>query len=139
MRFDEVEIGDDLPDTHPDVSMPRVLRFADATGMHAPRFTDHERARKEGLPGAIVPGIMSQGILAAIIHAWAPGCQIRKIDTVFRAPVLVDSRPLCRAVVTDTHTEDRSVTIDLTIENEQGETRVMGTARVQLPDAEPPS
>ena len=54
---------------------------AKATKMMAPRFIDHEPARKEGLPGAIVPGIMSQAVLAAVIHRWSPGCTIVRIDT----------------------------------------------------------
>ena len=75
---------------------------------------------------------MSQGILAGLIHRWAPGSKILKIDTVFRATVLVDSDPTCKSVVTDVNKEDRTVEVDLTILNEQGETRVMGTATVQL-------
>jgi acyl dehydratase len=130
--FAQIEIGDDLPEVRPDVSLARVVRFARNAGMHANRFTDHSKARDEGLPGAIVPGIMSQGILAAMIHAWAPACQIEQIDTVFRAPVLADSEPLCRGVVTDTDAGRQTVHIDLTIENERGETRVMGTATVRL-------
>jgi acyl dehydratase len=132
-RFDPVELGDELPDLHPDVSLAKIARFAQTTLMQANRFTDHEKARAEGLPGAIVPGIMSQGILAAMIHAWAPGCRIERIDTVFRAPVLADSAPICRGVVTDTEPERGAVHLDLTIENEQGETRVMGAATVRLP------
>ena len=112
--------------------MDNVIRFSRASGMMAPRFTDHERARKEGLPGAIVPGIMSQGILAAVVHRWAPEGRIVKIDTVFRGPVLVDSSPTCRSVVTDTNEDDRTVEVDLTIVNEADETRVIGTATVQL-------
>ena len=96
------------------------------------RFTDHEFARKEGLPGAIVPGIMSQGILVAMIHRWAPGSSVVKIDTVFRAPVLVDSKPECRGVVTDLDEEARHIEVDLTIVNEANETRVLGTATVRL-------
>ena len=69
------------------------------------RFHDHEEARKEGLPGAIVPGIMSQGILVALIHRWAPARGVRKIDTIFRAPILVDSHPVARGVVTDKNDE----------------------------------
>jgi acyl dehydratase len=130
--FEQVELGDELPAVCPDVSLARVARFAHNARMSANRFTDHEQARAEGLPGAIVPGIMSQGILAAMIHAWAPGCRVEQIDSVFRAPVLADSRPVCRGVVTDTDPERRSVHLDLTIENERGETRVMGTATVRL-------
>ena len=130
--FGPVELGDELPDLHPDVSLAKIVRFAQTAQMQANRFTDHEKARAEGLPGAIVPGIMSQGMLAAMIHAWAPACQIEQIDTVFRAPVLADSEPVCRGVVTDTDAGRQTVHIDLTIENERGETRVMGTATVRL-------
>ena len=131
-RFEDVEIGDELPETKPDVSMDKVRAFCRAAGNSFPRFTDHEGARKQGLPSAIVPGIMSQALLAAVVHGWAPGSRIEKIDTVFRAPIPVDSKPLCGAVVTDLDAETRTVEVDLTIVNEAGETRVLGTARVHL-------
>ena len=131
-RYEDVEFGEDLPEFHPDVSMPVVRRFTDATNMSWGRFNDHEEAKKQGLPGALVPGIMSQGILAAMINNWAPGCRIRKIDTIFRAALVVDSKPTAKAVVTDMDDEARTVEIDLTISNEAGETRVLGTATVEL-------
>lgn len=131
-RFEDVEIGDELPELNPDVGMENVRRFARATGMTTARFTDHEGARKQGLPGAIVPGIMSQALLAALIHRWAPGSTVRRIDTVFRAPIVVDSKPTCRGVVTDLDPDDETVEIDLTVINEAGETRVLGTATVRL-------
>lgn len=130
--FDSVAFGEELPEFRPDVSLARVQRFAAAVGMVNARFTDHEGARRQGLPGAIVPGIMSQALLASLVHLWAPGAQIRSIDTVFRAPVLVDSKPLCGGVVTHLDPPQRSVEIDLTITNESGETRVLGTAVVRL-------
>jgi acyl dehydratase len=131
-RYDEVDFGAELPAFEPDVSLENVRRFVKAAGMGFGRFTDHAEARAQGLPGAIVPGIMSQGILAALIHRWAPGAAIEKIDTVFRAPILVDSHPVARGVVTDKNDETRQVEIDLTIQNEAKETRVVGTATVKL-------
>lgn len=134
-RFRDVELGDELPEFCPDVSMPVIRRFThDAAYMPAPRFIDHEGARKEGLPAAIVPGIMSQGLLAALVHRWCPGACITSIDTIFRAPILVDSGPTCRGVVTDRDEASRTVEIDLTIVNEAGETPVLGTARVAFPE-----
>ena len=130
--YQDVEFGEDLPEQKPDVGIANVTRFCHATGMLAGRFMDHEKAKEEGLPQAIVPGIMSQGMLVAVIHGWAPGCEIRTIDTVFRAPLLVDTSPTCRAVVTNKNDEDDTLEIDLTIVNEAGETRVMGTATVAL-------
>jgi len=130
--IDDVDFGDDLDEMKPDVSLDNVKRFTRSSGMTFTRFTDHEAARKEGLPGAIVPGIMSQGILAAMIHRWAPRARIEQIDTIFRAPVLVDSQPVCRGVITSLDKSAGTVEVDLTIVNEANETRVMGTATVKL-------
>ncbi|MDE0885065.1 MAG: MaoC/PaaZ C-terminal domain-containing protein [Myxococcota bacterium] len=132
LSYGDVSFGDELPELTPDVSMPMVRRFGETTGMTYWRFTDHEKARAAGLPGAIVPGIMSQGILVSLIHRWAPDASVLKIDTIFRAPVVVDSRPTCRGVVTDMDDEKGTVELDLTLCNEEGETRVLGTALVSL-------
>jgi acyl dehydratase len=133
MRFADVAFGQELPEHAPDVGLEAVKRFVRTARMDFSRFTDHEAARREGLPGAIVPGIMSQGILAAMVHAWAPEARIRVLDTTFRAPLLVGSKPVCRGVVTHLDAATRVVEIDLTLANEAGETRVVGTAKVELP------
>lgn len=130
--YEDVEFGEDLPERTADVSLENVTRFCTAARMLAGRFTDHEQARREGLPQAIVPGIMSQGLLVSLVHGWAPGCTVRSVDMVFRAPVLVGSSPLLRGVVTDKDDDTRTVELDLTLVNEAGETRVMGTATVEL-------
>jgi acyl dehydratase len=132
-RFEDVEFGAELPAFAPDLSLANVRRFANAAQMLAARFVDHEGARKEGLPGAIVPGVMSQGILAAMISRWAPNAEIVKIDTVFRAPVMVDEPHQVSGVVTNLDAESRCAEIDLTVTNQAGETRVLGTAQVRLP------
>ena len=130
--YANVEFGDEIPDYVPDLSMAAIRRFGDATGMTFWRFTDHEKARAAGLPGAMVQGILSQGILVAMIHEWAPSARVRKIDTIFRSPLIVDSKVVCKGVVTDMDDAARSVEIDLTIVNEAGETPVLGTATVTL-------
>ena len=131
----DVEFGEELPAFKPDTSLENVRLFVKAAGWDGPRFTDHEAAKKEGLPGALVPGIMSQGFLVAMIHHWAPPASIVKIDTVFRAPVIVDQACAITGVVTDIDEDQSLVEIDLTVTNEAGETRVFGTASVSLPTA----
>ena len=129
----EVEFGVELPVFEPDTSLENVRRFVKAARWDGPRFTDHEAARKEGLPGALVPGIMSQGFLAAMIHRWAPDALIENVDTVFRAPVIVDESYRIAGVVTDIDEDSGKVEIDLTVTNEKAETRVFGTATIRLP------
>ncbi len=128
----DVQFGVELPAFEPDTSLATVREFATAIGWGGGRFTDHEVARKEGFPGAVVPGVMSQGWLAAMIHNWAPDANIRSIDTVFRAPVLVDEPHKITGVVTDINEEDAVVEIDLTVTNSKGETRVFGTAQLGI-------
>ena len=129
----DVEFGAELPAFEPDTGLANVKRFGKHLGWDGPRFTNHEAARKEGFPGALVPGVMSQGFLGAMIHRWAPRAEIVKIDTVFRAPVLVDQPHRIVGVVTDVDEDAGTVDIDITVTNEAEETRVFGTATVRLP------
>ena len=129
----EVEFGEDLPAFTPDTSLDTSRRFTRLIGWDAPRFSDHEAARKEGLAGAMVPGVLSQGYLVAMIHNWAPDAEILTVDTVFRAPVIADEAHTITGVVTNINEQADTVEIDLTVANEKGETRVFGTANVRLP------
>lgn len=130
----DVEFGTELPTFQPDTSLAVTSTFARAVGWgDGGRFSDHEQARKEGLPGALVPGIMAMGFLTSMIHRWSPAARIGHIDTVFRAPLIADEPCSISAVVTDIDEDDGSVQLDLTVKNAAGETRVFGTASVHLP------
>ena len=131
-NISEVEFGEVLPAFTPDTSLQNVKQFVVAAGGDSPRFTDHEAAKKQGLPAALIPGIMSQGFLSAMIHHWAPSAEIKMIDTVFRAPCLVDEQYAINGVVTDIDTDNRTVEVDLTVTNGANETRVFGTANILL-------
>ena len=136
-NIQDVEFGEELPAFDPDTSMANVKEFVKAANWGGgpgagSRFTDHEAARREGLPGALVPGIMSQGFLGAMIHRWAPDAELHHLDTVFRAPLLVDDPCHINGVVTDIDEGAGEVEIDITITNDAGETRVFGTARARL-------
>ena len=133
-KLDEVEFGVNLPTFVPDTSLEVTTKFAKLVGWDGPRFTDHKAAKKEGLEGAMVPGILSQGYLVAMIHNWAPTAEIVAVDTVFRAPVIADQTHTVNGVVTDIDQDNGTVEIDLTVANEKGETRVFGTATVKLPN-----
>lgn len=133
-RIGDVEFGSELEPFEPDTSLAAAGAFADAVGWGGGgRFKDHERARKEGLPGALVPGIMAMGFLTSMIHRWCPAAQVQHVDTVFRAPLLADEPCTISAVVTDMDEDTGVVQLDLTVKNDAGETRVFGTANVRLP------
>ena len=62
--FDEVEVGDELEELELCPTTEDVVRYVNVARMANPRFTDHDYARGEGLPGAIIPGNMSLGLLS---------------------------------------------------------------------------
>ena len=131
----DVEFGAELDPFEPDTSLDAARAFAKAVGWGDGdgRFGDHERARKQGLPGALVPGLLAMGFLTTMIHRWSPAAEVRHIDTVFRAPLLADEPASLGAVVTDIDEEQGIVELDLSVKNGAGETRVFGTAKVRLP------
>ena len=131
-NLQDVGFGEELPAYVPDTTLKRSAEFASIVGWESARFSDHEKAKKEGLAGAMVPGILNQAYFSAMIHKWAPNATLLSIDTIFRAPVIADQAYSMQATVTDIDENARIIEIDLIMSNEKKETRVLGTARISL-------
>ena len=131
-KLQDVEFGEELPTYVPDTTLKRSTEFASIVGWEGARFSDHEKAKKEGLAGAMVPGILNQAYFSAMIHKWAPNATLLSIDTIFRAPVIADQAYSMQATVTDIDEDAGIIEIDLIMSNEKKETRVLGTARISL-------
>ena len=131
-NLQDVEFGEELPAYVPDTTLKRSAEFASIVGWEGARFSDHEKAKKEGLAGAMVPGILNQAYFSAMIHKWAPNATLLSIDTIFRAPVIADQVHNMQATVTDIDENAGIIEIDLIMSNEKKETRVLGSARISL-------
>ena len=131
-NLQDIEFGEELPAYVPDTTLKRSAEFASIVGWEGARFSDHEKAKKEGLAGAMVPGILNQAYFSAMIHKWAPNATLLSIDTIFRAPVIADQAYSMQATVTDIDENAGIIEIDLIMSNEKKETRVLGTARISL-------
>ena len=130
----DVEFGQELDPFTPNTDLANTKIFADAVNYSGSgRFEDHEKAKAQGLPGALVPGIMGMAFLTSMIHRWSPTATVEKVDTVFRAPMLADQTLTISAVVTDVDEDEGLAELDLSIKNDADETRVFGTAQVRLP------
>ena len=128
----DVEFGEELPIYLPDTSLKKSTDFAALVGWEGARFSNHEKAKEEGLAGAMIPGILNQAYFSAMIHTWAPNSTLLSIDTIFRAPVIADQAYRMQATVTDIDEDAGIIEIDLVMSNEKKETRVLGTARIRL-------
>ncbi|HEY6394077.1 MAG TPA: MaoC family dehydratase N-terminal domain-containing protein [Candidatus Binataceae bacterium] len=133
--FEKIQIGDTLGPLGVLVSKDQARNYARACRLEAPRFMDDEGARKEGLPGMILPGNMSLGLLTKLVTDWigSNGAKVIRIGTTYRVPVQPDHKLTLHGFVTHVTPEDRVAEIDVWMENEDAERLVTGTASVQFP------
>jgi hypothetical protein len=138
--FDDVHLGDEFEEVQQPTS-EHVQQFLGqgVRGRGGPsdngsgRFTDTATARSQGLERPIVPGNMSMAMITRLVTDWmGPLGHIVQLDVSYRRPVLHDDKLRSVALVTDAETSPR-VHLDLSFENERGESPVQGTAIVELP------
>jgi len=131
-RFEDAEEGDELPTRELFIAKDQVRAYARAANQWAPRFTDDEGARREGLPGMITPGNMSMGLLTTLIEAWAGPGVLRRLGTTFRGLVLPGRTIRLCGTVTQKDERTRTVELDVWLESDESERLVIGTATVAL-------
>ena len=134
--FEDVDVGHEVGPAVKTPTGEAVLEFCRVWGHDEPnRFTSADVARREGLPGPIVPGIMSMAYMAQLLSDWATGGALRKLDVVFRQ-LVPHERPLhVAALVTDKREEDGQglVELDVMLQTPEGDRYVGGKAVVALP------
>jgi acyl dehydratase len=133
--FDPIDIGYELPVLRVTLSSEQVRRYAVAARMPGPRFMTDEGARKEGLPGQIVPGNLSMSLFSRLIASAFPGARLQRLNATFRGLVRPGGALAVHGVVTEKHARDGGdyVHCDLVLESAEGDRLVTGTATVYLP------
>jgi acyl dehydratase len=134
--FEEISIGDTLGPLELFVSKDQCRNYAKIMGMGeiAGRFTDDSAAKKEGLPGMILPGNMSLGLLSKLVTDWigSSNAALTRISTTYRVPVQPDHTLTLHGFITNKNPKDRTAEVDVWIENEEAERLVTGTATVEF-------
>jgi acyl dehydratase len=133
--FDDIEVGDEIDELEMQPTTADVVRYVKVAHMESGRFTDDEYARKEGLPGAIVPGNMSLGFLSRMLTDFFPKSTLKSLTANFRATVPHNVPLLCSGVVTEKLEADGEHLIfcDVQLTNEDGDRYVQGTAKIAMP------
>lgn len=134
--FEQINIGDTLGPLELLVSKDQCRNYAKIMGMGeiAGRFTDDAAAKKEGLPGMILPGNMSLGLLSKLVTDWigSSDAALTRISTTYRVPVQPDHTITLHGFITNKNPADRTAEVDVWIENEEAERLVTGTATVEF-------
>ena len=118
--FEDVAVGDELPESSRLVTRRDVKAYADASGDQNPLHQDDEVARAAGFPRVIVHGMLTMGHLASAVIAWAgDGAVVSRMRVRFRAPVLVDETIVAGGIVKALDAERRTATLDVWVKVER--------------------
>ena len=138
LYYEDVDLGDELGPLERHPTLDTVRTFCEIWGNPGPnRFVDPEVARDLGQPGPIVPGVMSVALMSQLFTQWGPPQILKKIDVVFRQPVLHAPVNVV-ALVTDKREEDGEnlVECDIHLTNLDGDRLVGGKVILSLPSRE---
>ena len=113
-RFDDLEVGQELPARSRLVTRADVRAYADASGDHNPLHQDDEVARAAGFPRVIAHGMYTMGTLASWLAEWAgdPAALVR-LQVNFRATALVDETIACGGRVRSLNPEIRTAVLEV--------------------------
>ena len=135
LYYEDVELGDEIGPLEKTPTDEEVQAFCNLWGNTGPnRFVDPEVAKQVGQPGPIVPGVMSVALMSQLFTSWAPPGVLKKIDVVFRQPVLHAPLKIV-ALVTDKRVEDGEnlVECDIHLMSQDGDRLVGGKVILSLP------
>ena len=119
-RFDDLEVGQELPGRARVVTRDDVRAYADASGDRNPLHQDDEVARAAGFPRVVAHGMYTMGTLASWLAEWAgdPAALLR-LQVNFRAPVLVEETIACGGRVRSLDPETRTAVLEVWVSLER--------------------
>ena len=135
LYYEDVDLGDELGPLEKHPTLDTVRTFCDLWGNPGPnRFVDQDVAQRLGQPGPIVPGVMSVALMSQLFTQWGRPEILKKIDVVFRQPVLHAPVKIV-ALVTDKREEqgEHLVECDIHLTNLEGDRLVGGKVILSLP------
>lgn len=137
-RYDDVQVGDQIPARTVEVTRERLVRYAGASGDFNPIHWNPRFATEVGLPDVIAHGMFTMGAAVEAVTAWAvdPGA-VTSYGVRFTKPVVVPDPGHAElevsGVVAVKDDETRTVRVDLTVRS--ADVAVLGRAQatVRLP------
>lgn len=138
VRFEDVEVGEELPTLSNRIDRAQLVRYAGASGDFNPLHWNEDFARSVGFPSVIAHGMFNMALVARVVVDWTgdPGV-IRRLRVQFRKEVLPDETLVARGRVVEKHESDRTVRVELWAELDRDGRTVQaiknGEALVELP------
>jgi acyl dehydratase len=120
--FDEVKVGDRLPEWSERLDQAWLIRYAGASTDFNPLHWDPGFAGQVSPTGGVIAhGMLNMGLISAVVTAWAGGPErLRSLSASFRAPCPVGSRVLIGGEILELDETERTVTLAVWAELEDG-------------------
>ncbi|MDR0214608.1 MAG: MaoC family dehydratase [Comamonas sp.] len=133
-RYDEVQVGDELPALDlPPINRTTLALFAGASGDHNPIHIDTDFARKAGMPDVFAHGMLGMAWLGRLLTGWAPQSRLRRFDVRFQGITHLANAISCTGRIVEKRDADRSVRIEVQSSNQHGQIKIAGDAWISLP------
>ena len=136
VTYDSLEIGHELPPLElPPITRTTLALYAGASGDHNPIHIDTDFAKKAGLEDVFAHGMLSMAYMSRIVTKWVGPHQLRELTGRFTAITHVHDRPKVTAKIIDKSDAEgeRRVRLRIDVTDQNGETKIKGTAIVALP------
>lgn len=135
MRLEEIEVGR-WAETRRTVTETDVVLFAAVTGDHNPVHMDEVAARASRFGGRIAHGMLTAGLVSAVLGTKLPGPGSIYVGQTLRftRPVRIGDTVTARVEVVEVLVEKRRVRLSTVCRNQDGERVLEGEATVLVPE-----
>jgi len=138
MRFEELQIGQ-AAEFAKTVTEADVVLYAGITGDLNPAHINQVEAEKSRFGGRIAHGMLSAGLISAVLGTRLPGPGTIYLEQTLRftRPVRIGDTVTARVEVIELIEKRRRVLLATSCANQDGEVVLEGEALVMVPAAEP--
>ena len=136
MTIQELKVGDSASMAKT-VSESDVYLFAGITGDHNPAHVNEEGSKQTAFGGRIVHGILSAGLISAVLAMKLPGPGTIYLgqELKFTKPVRFGDTVTATCTVSEILAEKNIIKLDTICTNQAGEVVIKGVATVMPPKA----
>ena len=133
LRFESVNVGDELQAFSVPITVPLIAGGAIATRDYFPGHHDRDAARGLGSPHIFMNILTTNGLVQSFVEGWAgPGARLMDLKIRLGAPNYPGDTMKFSGSVTEKNAATRSVQVTLKGANSMG-SQVSGTVQVALP------
>ena len=132
--FEDVNEGDVAPEVQHKLTRTDLVRYAGASGDLNPMHHDEVQAQAAGLPSVFGHGMFSMGLLARAIGDYVGVGNLRTFQVRFTKQTWPGETLVSSVKVSGKRKEDEAlVDLEVTLTNQDGEPKLVGTATAALP------